>query len=64
MKRSKLFPIYDHRTIVGYALSIKQAEKTVRNLLQTIPKGWKVDVKVRDTSIVDLPAGFVYSIHP
>ncbi len=59
-----MYPIYDNRTIVGYASTKKQAEKTVKNLLQTIPKGWKVSARMRDTSIIDLPSGWVYSVHP
>ena len=61
---AKPFPIYDNRMIVGYALSIKQAETKVKKMLQHIPKGWKVTVKVRETSIIDLPPGYVYSVHP
>jgi hypothetical protein len=57
-------PIFDHRTIVGYAKSPKQAKKIIEGLLQTIPKGWKVTVMERNTSIVDLPASWVYSVHP
>ena len=59
-----MLPIYDNRTIVGYASTSKQAQKIVAKLLQNIPKGWKVSVKARDTSIIDLPAGWVYSVHP
>lgn len=57
-------PIYDHRVIVGYASSSKQAEKIVKGLLQTMPKGWRVSVKQRNTALIDLPAGWVYSVHP
>jgi hypothetical protein len=57
-------PIYDNRTIVGYASTTKQAEKIIRGLLQNIPKGWKVTAKMRNTSIIDLPEGWVYSVHP
>lgn len=59
-----MLPIYDNRTVVGYASTKAQAEKTVRKLLQTIPNGWKVTAKMRDTTIVDLPAGWIYSVHP
>ena len=59
-----MLPIYDNRTIVGYASTKIQAEKTVKKLLQTIPTGWKVSVRLRDTSIIDLPAGWIYSVHP
>lgn len=57
-------PIFDHRQIVGYASTAKQAEKIVKGLLQTIPKGWRVSVKLRDTAIVNLPVGWIYSVHP
>lgn len=57
-------PIYDNRTIVGYAKTPKQAVRVLNKLLQTVPPKWKITVKERDTSIIDLPAGFVYSIHP
>jgi uncharacterized protein YbdZ (MbtH family) len=36
----------------------------LRNLLQHIPKGWRITVQHRDTSIIHLPAGWVYSVHP
>lgn len=60
----KKIPIYDHRTVVGHASSVKDAEKVLRGILQHIPKGWKITVKERDTSIIDLPPGFIYSVHP
>jgi len=59
-----MYPIYDNRMIVGYASTAKQAQKTVSKLLQYIPKGWKVSCRMRDTSIIDLPVGWVYSVHP
>jgi uncharacterized protein YbdZ (MbtH family) len=59
-----MYPIYDHRMIVGYASTAKQAQKAVSKLLQSIPKGWKISCRMRDTSIIDLPAGWVYSVHP
>ena len=57
-------PIYDHRTVIGYAKTSTQAKKIIKSLLQTIPKGWAVTVKERNTDIVDLPSGWVYSVHP
>lgn len=57
-------PIYDNRRIVGYAATPKQAERLLRQMIQHIPKGWRITVRERDTSIIDLPPGFVYSIHP
>jgi len=57
-------PIYDNRNIVGYASTPKAAERLLRDMLQHIPKGWKITVRERDTSIIDLPPRFIYSIHP
>lgn len=57
-------PIFDHRQIVGYASSAKQAEKYLRYILQHTVKGWKISVHMRNTDVIDLPAGWVYSIHP
>lgn len=57
-------PIYDNRTIVGYAETPKQAVRVLKRLLQTVPPNWKITVKERDTAIIDLPAGFIYSVHP
>ena len=57
-------PIYDNRAIVGYASTAAQAARIARGLLQTIPAGWKVTARMRDTSIIDLPAGWIYSVHP
>lgn len=57
-------PIYDHRRIVGYATTPKQAERLLRGMLQHIPEGWRITVRERDTSIIDLPPGFIYSVHP
>jgi hypothetical protein len=57
-------PIFDHRTIVGYAKSEKHAKRIVKGLLQHVPKGWKISVRLRDCSVIDLPHGFIYSVHP
>jgi hypothetical protein len=57
-------PIYDNRMIIGYAKTQTQAKRLVLSKLQFIPKGWTVSVKARDTSIIDLPSGWVYSVHP
>lgn len=59
-----MLPIYDHREIVGYAKTINQAKRILKNKLQTIPKGWVINVWERNTEIVDLPKGFVYSVSP
>jgi hypothetical protein len=57
-------PIFDNRQIVGHAKTAAQAKRILANALQTIPKGWKISVRMRDTSIIDLPAGWIYSVHP
>ena len=60
-------PIYDHRIIIGYAKTPKQAQKIVKELLQHMPKNWKITVKERSGLICDLyglDAGFVYCVHP
>ena len=57
-------PIWDHRTVIGSAATAAQAARVVRSRLQTIPAGWTVSVRARDTSIVQLPAGWVYIVHP
>lgn len=59
-----MIPIYDNRSIVGYAKTAKQAQRVVRNLLQHIPASWRITVCLRDVSIIDLPSGWVYSVHP
>lgn len=57
-------PIFDHRTIIGYASNAKQAHHIVRGMLQTIPAGWRITVRARNVDLIDLPAGWVYSVHP
>ena len=57
-------PVYDNRMIIGYAKTQAQAKKLVLSKLQSIPKGWTVSVKPRNTDIIDLPSGWVYSVHP
>lgn len=59
-----MMPIFNNRDVIGYAKTAAQAARIVRGLLQTIPAGWKISVRARDTSIVDLPAGWIYSVHP
>ena len=59
-----MMPIYDHRHVIGHAKTAAQAARIVRSLLQHVPAGWRVTVRQRDTSIIDLPAGWVFSIHP
>jgi alkylated DNA nucleotide flippase Atl1 len=55
-------PIFNHREIVGYASTAAQAAKIVKKTYQHIAPGFRVIAKQRDTSIVDLPAGWVFSI--
>ena len=57
-------PIWNNRELVGYASTAKQAARIVRDQLQTIPAGWRVTVRARDTDFIHLPAGWIYSIHP
>jgi hypothetical protein len=57
-------PIFDNRTIIGYAKTRASATRIVKSKLQNIPNGWIVDVQQRDTSIIELPAGWIYSVHP
>ena len=57
-------PIFDNRMIVGYAKTAAQASRIARQLHQTIPAGWKVTTRLRNTELIPLPEGWVYSIHP
>ena len=57
-------PIYDHRQVIGFASTAKQAARQVRSLLQNIPAGWRVTARRRDVEITGLPDGWVYSVHP
>jgi hypothetical protein len=57
-------PIYDHRTIVGHASTAQQAARIVRQAHQSIPPGWRITVRQRNTDLIDLPPGWIYSIHP
>jgi len=57
-------PIYNWRTVVGYARSEQQAARVVEKLLDVLP-GFSVKVWRRPDYVCDickLPAGFVYSI--
>jgi hypothetical protein len=63
----KALPIFSgpyNREIVGFATTTGQAKNILKGLLQTIPKGWTIDVQSRDTSIIDGPSGWIYSVHP
>jgi len=56
-------PIWNHRELVGHARNQAHAQKILRGILSINP-GWKITVRERDTDLIDLPAGFVYSVHP
>jgi len=55
-------PVYDHRLIIGYAKSAQAAQRLARQAHQGIPSGFQVVARRRDTSIIDLPEGWIYSI--
>lgn len=57
-------PIWNHRELIGHASTATGARRVIAGLLQTIPPGWKITVRERDTTVIDLPAGFVFSVHP
>jgi hypothetical protein len=57
-------PIYNNREILGYAKNATQAKKILKKTLQHIPKNWVISVRLRDTSLINLPEGFIYSVHP
>lgn len=59
-----MMPIYNNREIIGYAKNPKHAKTVIRKQLSTITKGWTISVGIRDTTIINLPDGFIYSIHP
>ena len=54
-------PIFDHRTIIGYAATLAGAAKVIHRIID-VDKRAKLHVWQRDTSIIDLPAGFVFAI--
>ena len=60
----KLIPVWDNRQLIGHAYDITSARRVVSKLLQNIPTGWKITVRERNTEIINLPAGFVFSVHP
>jgi hypothetical protein len=53
--------IYNHREIIGYARTTKQAERIIKRTMQ-ITKGFKVRVWDRNTELTGLPAGFVFDV--
>ena len=55
------YPIFDHRTVVGYASTLKGAAQKIKSIVH-VDKRAKMHVWQRDTSIIDLPAGFVFAI--
>ena len=56
-------PIWNHRQLVGHANTAKQARRILARLIDT-PAGWKITVRQRDTDLINLPAGWIYSVHP
>lgn len=54
-------PIFEHRQIIGYASTVKQAERVIRKTLTIHPRA-TLRVFQRNTELIDLPAGFVFSI--
>lgn len=57
-------PIWDHRHKIGEAKSEEHAKRKIAGILQNIPSGWKITVRERDTNLINLPAGYIFSIHP
>lgn len=58
-------PIFNHREIIGFASTAKQAEKVIRKQLQAIPDSFQVIVKERSElmrEMLNSPEGFIYSI--
>ena len=58
------YPIYNHRELVGYASTAKQAAKTIRKLI-SVHASMTVNVWLRNDDMCDLlgmPKGFTYSI--
>lgn len=55
------YPIFDHRTIIGYANNLQHARKVISKLIDVNPRS-TLHVWHRNTEITDLPAGFVYAI--
>jgi hypothetical protein len=54
-------PIYDHRTVVGFARSLDHAAKVIRRTIH-VDRRARLHVWKRNASLVDLPPGFVFSI--
>lgn len=64
MKAKNSAPVWEHRQKITEAKSEKQAKRKIASILQNTPKGWKITVSKRDTNLIDLPAGYVFSVHP
>jgi hypothetical protein len=59
----KKLPIYNWRELIGYASSVEEAKKIIRQKID-IPKGFTFNVWERPIEyqeILKLPAGYVYS---
>jgi hypothetical protein len=54
-------PIYDNRTLLGFARSLDHAKKIIRQTVHVNHRA-RLHVWDRDTDLIDLPAGFVFAI--
>ena len=55
------YPIFDHRAVIGHASTLKGAARQIKSIAH-VDEHAKLHVWQRDTSIIDLPAGFVFAI--
>ena len=58
-------PIFNYRTIVGYASNAEQAKRVIKKQLQAIPDNFDVIVEERSElmrEMLNSPLGYVYSI--
>lgn len=58
-------PIFNHRTIIGYASNAKQARQIIKKQLQAIPDNFDVIVKERSELMCEMlnsPPGYIYSV--
>ena len=54
-------PIFDNRTLVGFARSKAHAEKVIRHTVQ-VDRRARLHIWDRNTDLIDLPAGYVFAI--
>lgn len=55
------YPIFNHREVIGYASNLKGAVRCIERCIDVSPRA-RLRVWMRNTDLIDLPAGFVYSI--